>query len=256
MNNKVVNRSKSFYMLFCNRTVLGCMLLMICCLLITTVSVQAQKVKDDIGRINQVYEKNKNISFHTRYSIYPNYTSTVPVESSPGIVKVKGDKMYYKIGNLEIMKNTDYVFSADHDQKTLVIMGRIQGEVLTENVKPDLDKIIKLCSSITYFEAGKGLGGYEIVYPSEVFSKMRMTFDKKTFLIESMSFYYTEEQTYGADQKSKVRIEVKYSDYKVGEDFSEETFSYSKYLTRIGNFKYTVKEPYLAYRFLNEVQPQ
>lgn len=256
MNHKTEDRSGSFYMLCSSKVVLGYILFTICCSLFFSLSVQAQKLKDDMARINQVYEKNRNMSFHTRYSIYANYTSTVPVESSPGTVKVKGDKMYYKIGNLEIMKNTDYVFSADHDQKTLAIMSRVKGEGLTENVKPDLDKIIKLCTSITYFDAGKGIGGYEVVYPSDAFSKMRLTFDKKTFLIESVSFYYGEEQTYGVDQKSKVRIEIKYSDYKLGADFSEDAFSYSKYLTRIGNFKYTVKEPYLAYRFLNEVQPQ
>jgi hypothetical protein len=172
-------------------------------------------------------------------------------------VKVQGSQTYHKIGPIEIVQNDKYTLSIDHEEKKIIMLGKI----IAEKKKPveiDLEKLMAFADEIKYSELLKGKGSYELSFASQEYSKVVVVFSKKTFFIEKIILYYLSPEDLsgeGEESARQPRMEIDYLNVQVNPVIPSSVFTYDKYLDYAGDRIYTCKQEYKAYSFIDQISP-
>ncbi|OFY82814.1 MAG: hypothetical protein A3F72_01645 [Bacteroidetes bacterium RIFCSPLOWO2_12_FULL_35_15] len=198
-------------------------------------NVYSQNAKQDMIKINEAYSKFNDLAMNITYNLYPNYTATSPVETETGSFKQHESLRYSKLKGIESLQNKEYLVVVDNEEKLIVVSNPVKfnpGKI----TMVDLDKAFTNCSSIQFIDNKSALSGYKLTFKETIvseFDAIDLYFNKKTFLVEKIVFYYREKIRVNeydeSSPKEKPKLEIVFSnmDFKTISDltfFSENRF--------------------------------
>jgi outer membrane lipoprotein-sorting protein len=218
-------------------------------------NARAQSAKEDLDRVNQTYKALSSYAAELEYVAYQSSTSKEPVQIEKGEVKMKGRSFYHKIGSIEVIRNKEYVLTVDHDEKSITKLDAVKESSGTPFMNIDLEKVLKLCTSVNYYEPAKGSAGYSLVFPSTEYSSVKIEFNRKTYLIEKMILFYLSPSDLsgkGEETAEKPRMEISFKNIVLNKDIPSSAFTYEKFIISLGNNKYICTQNYKNYSFNNQ----
>lgn len=206
-------------------------------------------------KINEAYSKFKDLSMNITYKVYLNQKTTVPYETQVGIFKQHGNLRYSKLSNIESIENKDYLLVVDNDDKRIVISNPVKfnpGKITMLN----LDSAFRTCSTVVPFTSG-ALQGYQLVFKTDVvsaFDKIDLYFNKKTYIVEKLVFYYRQKMKLINDDKEsaeKPKMEILFSQFNFQNITDVSLFSESKYIEKKKG-GYIPVNAYTSYNVINQ----
>jgi len=219
-----------------------------------SMTAHAQQASTDLKKVNASYESAAVVSQKVSYKSYANYADKTPYETLTGeIIRSKGN-VYNKIGPVEIITTSTYTFSIDHEEKTMVLLPKSSaGSAMPTEV--DYEALLAICSEVKYASLSSSSASYTMVFPSEEYEKVTVTFNTKSFYIQKLDLYYKTMETYAENEKTvttKPKLEIVYSELKSRSDLTDSFFTYDTFLLKQSTNKYICKEPYTSYQFINQ----
>jgi hypothetical protein len=216
----------------------------------------AQNAKADILRINEAYSKFIDMSMNITYNVFLNYSTALPYETEVGFFKQHRNQRYNKLKEIESLQNKDYLVVVDNDQRRIVVGNPVKFDP-SKITLLNLDSALSTCSSVSYLDDKPGLGGYSMRFkPNTIsaFDKIELYFDKKTYIVEKLFFYYRQEMKLSKETDAiseKPRLEITFSkfDFKTVND--ESVFSESKFIEK-KNGKYVAANTYKDYQVIDQ----
>lgn len=202
---------------------------------VVVMNAHSQNVKEDVMKINEAYSKFIDLSMNITYNVYANAASTLPAESETGSFKQHGNLRYSRIKEIESLQNKEYLVVVDNEEKIIVVGNPVKfnpGKITLL----DLDTAFAKCSSVKFMDNNASQKGYKLMFKTNIvseFDAIDLYFNKKSFLVERMVFYYRERiKINEADEnsvKEKPRLEIIFSNmnFKTVSDinfFSEARF--------------------------------
>jgi len=194
-----------------------------------------QNAKQDVMKINEAYSKFNDLSMNISYNLYKNYAATSPVETETGSYKQHGSLRYNKLKGTESLQNKEYLIIVDNEDKIIVVSNPVKfnpGKI----TMVDLDKAFANCSSIQFIDNKTDQNGYKLTFKQNIvseFDAIDLYFNKKSFLVERIVFYYREKISVNPEDESslkeKPKLEIIFSNmnFKTISDltfFSEDRF--------------------------------
>ena len=216
----------------------------------------AQNAKADILKINEAYGKFTDMAMNITYNVFLNYSATRPYETETGIYKQHNNLRYNKLKEIESLQNKDYLVVVDNDQKRIVVSNPSKFNPATITML-NLDSALAICSAVNYVTDPSGLGGYQMTFkPNAIsaFDKIEIYYNKKTFIVEKLFFYYREKMKLAKEANvvsEKPRLEITFSkfDFKKIED--EHVFSEKRFIEKRSG-KYAAAEAYKGYQVIDQ----
>jgi len=233
------------------------MYLYISFVLISFVFVPAwsQQASIDLKKINAFYEQTSVTGHSISYKSYANYTDKNPYEVLTGEIIRNKDNVYNKIGPVEIITTPAYTFSIDHEEKTMVLLPKSTSGVQMP-IETDYVSLLSICSAIKYTSISSNSASYTLVFPSEEYEKITITFHPTYFCIQKLELYYKMVETYSENDKTlttKPKMEIVYSEIKKMPEVTDAFFTYDTFLIKQSTNRYICKEPYSGYQFINQI---
>ncbi|OFY66094.1 MAG: hypothetical protein A3H98_11870 [Bacteroidetes bacterium RIFCSPLOWO2_02_FULL_36_8] len=170
-----------------------------------------------------------------------------------------GDNYYSKIGSLEIINRPGYFFSINHKEKTIYLTNNSRKNFDPALFAMNLEKTIAVCSEIKFKELNKTQNQYVLVYPSQEYKKVEIVYNKKTFMIEKIVFYYfapLPPSEIDKPQSDKPpRLELACKNINLNPAIPQNKINYYSFLTEEKG-KITPLEMYKDYSFYNYYKPK
>ena len=224
---------------------------------VLTLSTNAQNAKQDILKINEAYSKFSHLSMNITYNLFKNYTANVPFESESGYFQQQGTLRYSKLKEIESLQNKNCLVVIDNEDKLIVV-----GNPVKFNAKKitllDLDTALTKCSSVSFIDAGSTLSCYKMSFRQDIvseFDAIDLYFNKKSFLVEKMVFYYREKIRINEEDetspKEKPKLEVVFSKMKF-DKISDETFYSETRFVEKRKGKYFPVSAYSEYELIDQ----
>lgn len=219
--------------------------------LIICVQCIAQNAKEDFLKINKAY-LNRSLSMKVHYEVFKKWEDNVPLEKEEGEIKTNGIYKYTKTGNIETVQNKDYYVIVDHEDKQISLLGTMGQEPKPDErlIMINLDSAIQSCTQVEFHKENKQQNSYTLVFPISEYQKVKIIFNKNTFLIEKMILHYREAEEYDDDSKFPPRLEITYYDIDTNPTFAEDTFTSNRFLKK-ENKKYYCRDEYKGYKLTN-----
>ncbi len=226
-------------------------LLLVCFFTQQVCLMQAQDAKTDFVNLNKAYHNTKGMSMNMRYSLFENHVALKPQEQVNAIVKRSGEYVYYKLENVEFVHTPKYNLMVNHQLKRIMLGEHtMQFELWDEiNYTSKLDEYLKICSKNVYSENGN-TATYDLYLNKGQYSRVKIVFEKKTYMIQQMVFFSNVDQDITSDRsgkKSKIRLEINFSNVQAGIKIPEKEFSIQNYLDKSKD-KYVCKPAYSGYK--------
>jgi outer membrane lipoprotein-sorting protein len=216
----------------------------------------SQQIGEDLKRINQSYAALKSFSAKVSYTLFSNSTSTIPVEKLMGEIKRKGNRIYSKIGNSELISSETFNLQVDHNERSIIILNaRTEGKKdLKDLMDMDFAPMLKFCKNTSYRKLSGKSAMYTMFFVDEFpeYEKVEFVFNTSTLFIEKLVLYYkNQEVSETPGEKSSPRLELVYSNMEKNVPIDDELFSMDKFLSKEGN-RYVLKSSYKNYHLLNQ----
>lgn len=221
----------------------------------------AQTAKDDFAKINDTYAGFKQLSIKIKYELFQNKQTKAPYQTLFGEFKKDGSKTYSVIGPVESVDNEDYLVIVDNEDKSISLLGKSKGsEKIKEDSKNELylvnmQKLLSMCTKISFKQENEQHSSYMLELDDVQYEKIKITFNRKTFLIEKMVFFYNETENLDGKEDGKKeapRMEVSYYELNQKPLLSAAVFTYNKFLEKSSN-DFKCKEPYKGYEINNHL---
>lgn len=178
---------------------------------IMAMNTNSQNAKQDVLKINEAYSKFNDLSMSITYNVYANAASSIPAESETGSFKQHGSLRYSRIKEIESLQNKEYLVVVDNEEKIIVV-----GNPVKFNPKKitllDLDTAFAKCSSVKFIDNNTGQKGYKLMFKQNIvseFDAIDLYFNKKSFLVEKMVFYYREKIKINEEDENAVKEKPK-----------------------------------------------
>lgn len=224
---------------------------------IVVMNANSQNVKQDVLKINEAYSKFNDLSMSIIYNVYANASSSVPAESETGSFKQHGSLRYSRIKEIESLQNKEYLVVVDNEEKVIVV-----GNPVKFNPKKitmlDLDTAFAKCSSVKFIDNSISQNGYKLMFKPTIvseFDAIDLYFNKKSFLVEKMVFYYREKiKINEADEnsvKEKPKLEVIFSNMNFKTEPDINFFSEGRFIEKKKG-KYFPVSAYNQYNLIDQ----
>ena len=216
---------------------------------------QESKVKDLI-RLNHEYAKRNSLQMHVVYQGYSSYTSKEPVDTQYGIVKQQGENIYYQIGTLESLHNSECNVIVDEEDKMITLL-----KIISKSETPDLGQLMELVekyaknsTSISLVTLDNLHKEYRIVVPgNSEYSEIRIVYDYKQWFVKKMILYYdTPMSVTEGGKMDKPRLVISYKQKDVKPSFTKNEFSIDRFVKKEGD-RYLGVGKYLGYKIMNQM---
>lgn len=218
-------------------------------------TVHAQNLKEDFVRVNQVYEKNKQLFFQTEYRAFKSTEEDKPLHIEIGMFYRNNDLNYQKIGAIESIKTKDYYLMVDHEESRMAILNSVsfKNEVQTPLEMLQEANLLDYCEVIAFQKEEEGQTSYLIKPSISEYESIKIILNSKTFFIEKLILFYKNEQDLEDDGLlAKPRLEIIFKDINTNPDFPTEIFTYNNFLTRERG-KLSCKSQYSHYTLENHL---
>lgn len=157
-------------------------------LLVCSVGLKAQDIKTDLQKIKDVYEK-KEYSTTIQYTYY---NGAVKEEETTALHVFSKGNYYYKIDNIEVVKNNSCQLIVNHGFKTISILPPGNKDEYKEISKIPVDSSLKQVKSHTYKSINEAEALYTIELKKGKYKKMEIHFNKKSHQLVKLKFYISD----------------------------------------------------------------
>gem|GEM_PF-4315443 len=232
--------------------------LIVLTLIICSLGSIAQVQKDDLKKINQAYLKTSFTSDVT-YSVYKNGTDLTPLQTEKGYYKLNGKelKTCMQLGSIFLINTPDFSLTMNSENKNIYFTRtrtnktdkQDSGSEIAKMVLEMVDTLLKYNKGVQYKEFSKGIGEITF-YPSYgEHEKIRIRYNRSTFLITELEFFYKNMQDLTGDsgKKGKPRLKITYSNFIVNPAFTSDEFAYTRFISEKDG-KYMLKSAYSGYK--------
>ena len=217
----------------------------------------SQNYSQDMEKIMNAY-KHGSVSFHMKYRFYPYDSIRKVTDSMNAFCSMSGVAYYYKIESgkkeYEYVRNSDYYFVVDHSLHAIAVKKGTDAK----GQAWDISKIDSLMhsrfSKVTYKDAGKNEGEYEVNLIEGTWNRFKIVFDKSSSRIVRIYMYSSMKGKMFGQSYSNPMISIYYSEYS-GKALDKSIFSESKFFTVASN-TITPAEDYKKYKVLNYLKKQ
>lgn len=208
-----------------------------------SLSVNAQKATDDFKKIGNAL-RDAHISFETRYTLYANYTSELPIQTKQGVYYLWDKMLHYKIEEIEVISNDRFNLSIDNSNKKMVLNKTNTGfeeKYLKQALKINLDSLLARNSEVVLLSKSDSSRTWRITYRHLVkgIKFIDLKFDLSGYHLSKIVLYYDKSfnDIYGTSPQKvskteKPRLEISYSNYnELNEGDKEKYFSAKEILS-------------------------
>lgn len=204
-----------------------------------SVNLVAQDATVDFVKINQAFEQIQQFSATIEYSTYQDDK----LESNYSVYLMKDSILtYHMIDSVETISNIDYNILVNHKQKTIFIAKKsINAPPKTLN-PVEISALLKKCEKVNYEKLKNGLAVYTLLFNNGQYEEAKFWFDTKSYLLNKIELFYLSQQS----TKNQVRFVVAFKNMNIKPVFSENQFSYKKFL-EIKENKFEPKVSYSEY---------
>lgn len=160
----------------------------------TTISLQAQSVREDLERFYQNFDGVEDLYFELENRLTKGDEVGL---AQKGKVYKQGDKYYYKIDNYQMLVNKRYILIID-DQKKLMICkdwDQEKADQLRQQKIPSIEAILKKYPNITYEGTNKGLKHYTLQNDQEMLYKVEVFLDASSGFAQKTIYHYHPKST-------------------------------------------------------------
>lgn len=192
----------------------------------TSADTWAQDAKSDFPKMHQAYNGLTDISIQVTYQVYSDQNSKTPLQTQDGVVRRKGDMLYTKIGGSESIQTKDFIFYANHFEKTIMIDKNRNGDPTHHPFMENSETILSLSKSIEYKKVNAQVALYFITFSSSEYESMEVEFNAHTFIISKVVFVYKMKNPEGGHPK----LEIKYHHYNLKAKNDKNIFDYKNFL--------------------------
>lgn len=188
------------------------------------------------------------------YKIYKGHSSSIAEEIKRGFFCKDGDKLYTKIGDVEIINLPDIHLKINHTEQAILVAN---GMVAPTNVNFNLEEFSKYLTTELIGSTSKNLT--LIFTPNEnitqvPFEKLIVTLDKRSYQLKKQVFYYRTKMNFSnnlkGDDVKKVKLEVIFSNYRNLNKNDLKVFDTKKYILTQNN-KVLPSNVYKGYDIVN-----
>jgi hypothetical protein len=220
-------------------------------MLISITIGNAQNFTEDFKAINRAYVTG-DLSFNIKYDYYNELKSKVPSYFYSGVVKVKGNLVYYKMNGIEFSSDSNYICIIDESNKTIMIdsvhnNGNQFGKF---NI---IDSLAKAYKSIKYSDEGNNLGKYTIYSVLPGVSHSEVIFDKTTKLLQKVTIYFLDDRPNAKEGAIRNKMVVLYSNINNHANNGYGIFKVQRVL-KIQGREVNTTLPYKNYKIINNME--
>jgi hypothetical protein len=218
------------------------------------ISIFAQDAKSDIEKINKAYLKDK-YTLYLEYKAYENHSTDVPLQVENCIVRKNGEQLYYKLGSIESIQQSNYSIVTDHEEKIIALLPR-KYDLKRDNILPiQLDSVLKQCKKIEFQKVSADVSAYTFEFLYSQFAFVRVEFSPRTYQINKMLLFYEEPENLTEEEGAvhqPPRLEIVYKKFDSNPTFTADQFTYKTFLVKTGD-DYKPKEVYKDYEVVNQM---
>ncbi len=204
------------------------------------------EARELINKMNEVYKKKTKLEYFCTYELFKGHKSKEIDNSYEGYIYKNNKNIYQKINTTEFIYTSEFYLKVNHSEQ-IMELNAAQKNV---NVQTDVDGILKECSEIKLETKN---GKYQLIfyfkdnikYP---YSLVKLSLDKKTYMINQLDFYYSSNQDFSKDDKKndfhQGHLRITFSKYKEKPEELVDFFSLKRYLevnnkvlTPVGDYK-------------------
>lgn len=202
---------------------------------------QAQNIKADIAAINAAYRKYDKLSLNFELNMFETYQSQRVYYTQKAVVQKNGSSTFQKTDDNECINTPDYSLMVDREEKDIVYAPKkTTFNPADVSITGSVDSVLKFCKSVTFKKISDQMFSYSFVMPDSYpdYNQVIFFFDPQQFLIRKIIFFCEEDDISVDNEKerlSKSRIEISYTNINTNPKFSNQDFSYERYLVKSGN---------------------
>ena len=204
--------------------------LLIITVLFTQLGQAQNTVASVIKKLNEAYGNNANMGVTTTYKMYPNFTTTTAAQTLTSTLKKKGDKLYYKLDNVERLETHSRRIMINHDSKTVIVHPN-DAERKTYVMDLELEKFLTQ-KTIGQLQEQPTQFILTIPLTTPDIEKIELSINKNTYLIEKMIVFYRKairfQSADDSEPKEKPRMEMTFqitpNPTFAGNEFAESKF--------------------------------
>lgn len=217
-------------------------------------NLSAQQIPwDDLQKVNDVFLTSNTYLIKSKYTMYKD-NAVNPVESFDAIVKKKGDKMYYKLGETEIIISDKKVLLIQHDSKLATISN--SSTVDADNFSPQaiktkIDFLKKTSNIIKHNVELNNTASFKYYMPGNNTPVFELHYNKTTYLMTKIVFNKNVNNTSnGVKTTQKYRLVIDYNSIDLtGKNVIPADFDIEKYIVKTDG-KYVLKPNYKTYKLI------
>ena len=216
----------------------------------------AQTPAEDFDQVLHKYSALENFQIQVHYYIYASHEAYKPVEEAYGEFQKSGKKLRMQQYGTELIQDEAHTLIKDDSSKTIVF----HPTSANSETSFDVQKTLSYYSKIEAIRARKAGQKAVVLYfkPKSGFAyeKAEAYFNSKTNLLEEVTLYYSEQHNVSQDPKKPIfnqpRIRMVYTEFDTKPNFTDNTFSLSKYINFGAGGKHSVKAPYQSFEFYDQ----
>lgn len=211
----------------------------------------AQNFVQDFKAINKAYTVG-DISFNIRFDYYNDYKSSKPNYFYTGMVKLKGNLIYYKINGIEYSYDSIYTSLIDHNSKTIMI-DTIRNKPNVMSRINFIDSLANCYERIEYKELDNNCAKYSIYSHLPGISHSEIVFNKETKLIKKITIYFLDLRENAVKGSIRNKLEISYTNINTDAKNSLEYFRIQR-IVDIKQRRVVAKPLYSRYEIINNME--
>jgi len=187
--------------------------------------------KSVLEKIKANYDDLSSLSLNFNYKLYKGFESdSITQEYTSEFCRIE-DFSYRKIGNIELMSNSDYSVNVNHEERTIILSNPSKVELMDANIETSL----RYCSDIKIVEQDEGLAISLIIGAKTdiPYSVIQLKVDKN-FWIQEVVMLYSSQLNFSDDYFTKdmayPKLVVSYGKLKKKYKDSDNLLSSERYL--------------------------
>ena len=220
--------------------------------LLVAPGVSAQNARQDFARINAAYGNHLTLSQDVRYTLYTDHATQNIQEVKTGHVIRDGDRVYFRLEEVETLNNERYHLMIDHAEK-VIILNRAEHMTYRPTPAETTDQLLARCRSVQYLEPNTRQKAYRLHFPAGEYERVEVFFHRQTSFIEQIVFFYRTplkvDET--AATAKPPRLEMIYTNINTAPEITENTFS-EQPVVKMGSDGHVLQNKYKNYQFINQ----
>ncbi len=217
-----------------------------------------EDAKSILKEFKDRYSNRENHQADLSYKVFKGHDAKIPHENSKGIYYKKGNSVYSKIAEAEIINTPSLYLKINHKEKAILIAN---GTNLSASANQfNLDQLFQFLDIDTLVVNPTS---WKIVLKAKPitqlpYSTVEIEIDKSTYNLKRQVFYYINKIDFSKELKksdiASVKLEVTYKNYKTKKfTLTNKVFDIKQYISK-KNAKYIAVNKYKGYDIVDIVR--